>query len=121
MSAKHGIAGAVFLVLMTGPVLRAQIPTDLPFVKPPSPMVDNPVSGPSGYPIQPGQTPTSMDYPRAGDYPFSSVYPLGQQPPASYPPGPQQQPMTGLPGQQPLPAETFGPNPTCLGNGPNPS
>jgi len=66
MSAKHGIAGAVFLVLIAGPAVQAQIPTDLPYLKPSSPAnipVNPTVSGPSSLPAPLDTTPSAPGNP----------------------------------------------------------
>lgn len=136
MSAKHGIAGAVFLVLMTGPMVRAQIPTDLPFVKPTSPTVGSSVSGPTPLPMPPGQGPPTADpfipgypvgQPPATGNPLTTINPLGQQPPASplveqpgaFFPGQSPSPFTVLPGQELSPGEGFHPDPLAKCNGAN--
>ena len=97
MSARHGIAGAVFLVLITGPVVQAQVPTDLPYFKPPSTddKSDNPeFTAPGAKPTQPGQTPTATWYPQ-GQEPYGLL--PGQQAPPGFMPG-QGAPPEFMPG-----------------------
>jgi hypothetical protein len=65
MSAKHGFAGTVFLVLLAGPLAQAQVPTDLPYLKPPADVTipaDSALPGlPSVLSQQPKQWPPALD------------------------------------------------------------
>ena len=80
MSAKHGYSGAVFLVLLVGPLIRAQGPVELPFLKPQSDTAQ------SMQPVEPsfGANPPPVDQPSAVPSPLQTYAPdswLAQQEP----------------------------------------